>query len=189
MRMSVMYKTSALVAALGGGALALLTGCSGSNGRSGDSGKLEIAASFYPLQYVTQRIAGDRATVRSLTPPGAEPHDLELTPKDVALISRADLVVYLSGFQTAVDDAVATEAEGSATDVAAVAKLDRTVAEEGETGTDSHFWLDPQGLAAVSTRIEQRLAAVDPTGAGTYTANLAALTTDLTALDQEYRTG
>ena len=42
--------------------------------------------------------------------PGAEPHDLELTPSDVAAVSDADLVVYLEGFQPAVDDAVASEA-------------------------------------------------------------------------------
>ncbi len=81
--MSVMYKHRALVAVLGASALALLAGCSGSasgdSTSSGTSGeKLTIAASFYPLQFVTQRIAGDRATVSSLTPPGTEPHDLEL---------------------------------------------------------------------------------------------------------------
>lgn len=190
-----MYRINPLVAALGIGALTLLAGCSGSGADSSGSasgtsdGKLAIAASFYPLQYVTQRIVGDRATVSSLTPPGAEPHDLELTPKDVAAISSADLVVYLSGFQPAVDDAVGAEAKDSAADVAGVAKLDRTVAEEGETGTDPHFWLDPQRLAAVSAQIEQRLAAADPAGASTYTANLASLTADLTALDGEFRAG
>jgi zinc transport system substrate-binding protein len=190
-----MYKIKALAAVLSVGALTLLTGCAGSDASTGDSGtpgsteKLTIAASFYPLQYVTQRIAGDRATVTSLTPPGAEPHDLELTPKDVAAISEADLVVYLGGFQTAVDDAVTAEAKDRAADVASVATLDRTVAEEGETGTDPHFWLDPQRLAAVSAEIEKRLAAVDPAGAATYTANLATLTADLTTLDGEFRTG
>jgi zinc transport system substrate-binding protein len=190
-----MYKIKALAAVLSVGALTLLTGCAGSDASTGDSGtpgsteKLTVAASFYPLQYVTQRIAGDRATVSSLTPPGAEPHDLELTPKDVAAISEADLVVYLGGFQTAVDDAVTAEAKDRAADVASVATLDRTVEEEGETGTDPHFWLDPQRLAAVSAEIEKRLAAVDPTGAATYTANLATLTADLTTLDGEFRTG
>jgi len=186
-----MYNTKALVAALSVGAFALLAGCSGADaaGSSGSGGKLSIAASFYPLQFVTERIAGSRATVSSLTPPGAEPHDLELTPKDVARINDADLVVYLSGFQTAVDDAVATQAGETALDVASTAKLDRTVAEEGETGTDPHFWLDPQRLAAVSTQIEQRLATVDAAGATTYAANLATLVAELNILDGEFRTG
>lgn len=194
-----MYKHKALVAVLGACAFALLTGCASSgsatgsgsdSGNSGDSGgKLTIAASFYPLQYVTERIAGDRATVSSLTPPGAEPHDLELSPRDVASISDADIVIYLGGFQAAVDDAVDAEAKDSATNVATSANLDLTLAEEGETGTDPHFWLDPQRLAAVSTQIEQRLVKADSAGASVYATNLAKLTADLNTLDGEFRTG
>jgi zinc transport system substrate-binding protein len=189
-----MFKRSVLIAVFSAGALATLTGCGpGASGATGGGsgtadGKLALAASFYPLQYVTQRIAGERAVVRSLTPPGTEPHDLELTPKDVAAISDADLVIYLGGFQAAVDEAVASEAEDRATDVASAASLDRATADGGETGTDPHFWLDPQRLSAVSTLIEQRLAERDPDGAGTYAANLAALTTDLDTLDDEFRT-
>lgn len=190
MRINVMLKPSALTAVLSVGALVLLAGCSSGAEAAGPDGHLKIAASFYPLQYVTQRIAGDRATVTSLTPPGAEPHDLELTPKDVAAISDASLVVYLDGFQPAVDDAIDVESNGdSVVNVASAAKLDRTVAEEGKSGTDPHFWLDPQRLSSVSGLIEQRLATSDPAGAATYQANLAALTTDLTALDGEFRTG
>jgi zinc transport system substrate-binding protein len=186
-----MYKTKALVAALGAGALVLLAGCSGSDtGSSGSDAQLKIAASFYPLQFVTQRIAGDRATVSSLTPPGAEPHDLELTPKDVASITDASLVIYLNGFQPAVDDAVSASAgKDSPVDVAPAAELDRTVAEEGESGTDPHFWLDPQRLSAVAALIKKRLAAADPAGATTYQANLSTLAADLAALDGEFRTG
>jgi zinc transport system substrate-binding protein len=179
---------------LGVGLLALLSGCGGQTSTPGSGagtpGKLRISTSFYPLQYVTGRITGDHAVVASLTPPGAEPHDLELTPKDVAKISDADLVVYLGGFQPAVDDAVRTEGKGRAENVAAAARLNRVVTEQGQgTGTDPHFWLDPQRLSAVSTQIEQRLARIDPANAATYQANLTSLTTELNTLDAEYRAG
>jgi zinc transport system substrate-binding protein len=178
----------ALVAAFGVGTLVLLSGCGGA--ASADDGKLKITASFYPLQYVTARITGGRAVVSSLTPPGAEPHDLELTPKDVAHVVDADLVVYLGGFQAAVDDAVKTEAKDHSDNVAVPAHLDRTLTEDGEgTGTDPHFWLDPVRLSAVATQIEQRLAQIDPAGAAIYQTNLAALTADLSHLDGELRTG
>jgi zinc transport system substrate-binding protein len=179
-------------AVLGIGGLLLLSACGtgGSGSSAASGGKLKIVASFYPLQYVTARISGDRAVVSNLTPPGAEPHDLELTPKDVARVSDADLVVYLGGFQAAVDDAISTEAKDHADDVTAPAQLDRTVSEDGEgTGTDPHFWLDPVRLSGVSTQIEQRLAAIDPAGTATFQANLAALRTDLTTLDADLRTG
>jgi zinc transport system substrate-binding protein len=179
--------------ALGAGVLALLSGCSllaDPGPQPATDGRLSVVASFYPLQYVTQRIAGSHAVVTSLTPPGAEPHDLELTPKDVAGVDRAQLVVYLKGFQPAVDDAVSAETRGQAEDVAPAADLDRTLNQDGESnGTDPHFWLDPERLEAVSARIEGRLVAVDPEHAADYRNGLASLTRDLTALDTEYRTG
>lgn len=162
----------------------LLAACGGSDDAGSD--RPAIVASFYPLQYVTQRIAGDRATVTSLTPPGAEPHDLELTPKDVASVADADLVVYLKGFQPAVDDAVRNESRAGE-DVSGAADLDRTIDEDGETGADPHFWLDPVRLQAVATVVEQRLEKADPAGAATFRGNLAGLTQDLRALDGEMR--
>ncbi|GAA1393810.1 zinc ABC transporter substrate-binding protein [Luteococcus peritonei] len=91
------------------GLLALAPACSsgseaGSTKTSDD--KLKIVTAFYPLQYAAQQVAGDKAEVTSLTQPGAEPHDLELTPKQIASLSDADVVVYQKGFQSTVDKAV-----------------------------------------------------------------------------------
>ena len=64
-------------------------------------------AAFYPLAYAAERIGGPAFDVQNLTPPGAEPHDLELTPREVARIQEASVVLYLShGFQPAVSKAV-----------------------------------------------------------------------------------
>jgi zinc transport system substrate-binding protein len=176
---------------VGVGAVLLLAACgsgSGGNAASGGSGKLDLVASFYPLQYVTQRIAGDTASVTSLTPPGAEPHDLELTAKDVAEISDADLVIYSSGFQPPVDEAATQNAGDHRLDVAGTADLDRKDP-EGELAHDPHFWLDPVRFTAVTKVIEQRLATLRPADAATYAANLDALDKDLATLDTEFKTG
>ena len=69
-----------------------LVGCGG-NGPSAESDALQLLASFYPLQFVAERVGGDRVDVTNLTPPGVEPHDLELAPQDVAVVTEADLVV------------------------------------------------------------------------------------------------
>ena len=79
-------------------------GCGGAPG--GSDGKRTVVTSFYPLQYVTQRIAGRHADVVNLTHPGQEPHDLELTVRQTAQLVDADVVVYERGFQAAVDQAV-----------------------------------------------------------------------------------
>ena len=76
-----------------------------------------VVAGFYPLAFAAEQIGGDRIDVTNLTPAGAEPHDLELTPREVEGILDADLVLYLGdGFQPAVEEAAA-ESNGEAIDV------------------------------------------------------------------------
>ncbi|GEO96917.1 metal ABC transporter substrate-binding protein [Kocuria turfanensis] len=188
------------------------------DGRSGEA--LTVQASFYPLQYVTERVGGDLVAVESLTPAGAEPHDLELSPAAVDKLRTADAVVYLSGFQPAVDDAVAQTAPEHALDAvhagvegeAAHSAEEHGAAEESHSaeahteeghaegepaggdghdhgGEDPHFWLDPERLAAVATEVSHELAEVDPANAATYESNAEQLTTELTALDEEFTEG
>src|SRR3954470_23085503 len=80
-------------------------------------GRLEVVTAFYPLQFLSQRIGGASVDVTNLTKPGAEPHDVELNPRQVAKVADAGVAVYLSGFQPAVDAAVKQEAKGRAFDV------------------------------------------------------------------------
>lgn len=126
-------------------ALALSSCASGSGDPSaataGDAGEtLNVQASFYPLQYVTERVGGDLVQVESLTPAGAEPHDLELSPAAVDGLRTADAVVYLSGFQPAVDDAVAQAAPEHALDAvhAGVEGEEAHSAEEHGAAEESH---------------------------------------------------
>ena len=184
-----------LVGAVLVAAASFVAACSDDGGDA--TGRVQVDASFYPLQWIAERVGGDHVQVRSLTKPGAEPHDLELTPSDVAAISKADLVVYLHGFQPAVDQAL-TEADRSAVvDAAPVAGLDLrfTPIEEGEAhddeagAVDPHFWLDPTKLTAVAHAVAERLEAVDPAHRADYAANAAAVVADLTALDGRLREG
>ena len=96
------------------GLVTALAGCSGGNG-----GRRTVVAAFYPLAYAADQIGGPSFDIHNLTPPGAEPHDLELTPREVARIQQAGVVLYLShGFQPAVSKAVA-DARGIRVDVLA----------------------------------------------------------------------
>ncbi len=157
----------------------LVTGLSGC-GAFGDSGGdgLSVVASFYPLQYVAQRVAGDHADVASLTSPGKEPHDLELTVRQTAEVASADVVVTLGGFQPSVDDAVEQDGDGTVVDAA-----------DQLRGDDPHFWLDPTRLSAVAGETADALAEADPDNAADYEANARAVERDLAGLDRAYRTG
>jgi zinc transport system substrate-binding protein len=144
-----------------------------------DGGRFALVTAFYPLQFLSQRIGGPDVTVTDLTKPGAEPHDLELTARQVARISDAGLVVYLRGFQPAVDEAVKQEAAGRAFDAMSVAQT--------TTSRDRHVWLDPVRLATIADRLGERLAQADPAHAAGYTVRARALHGDLDALDADYR--
>src|ERR671939_422498 len=104
---------------------ATLAGCAASaKAAARAQGQLLVVTSVYPLQFVAERVGGNLVHVVDLARPGAEPHELELKPRDVAAVEDADLVVYLSRFQPAVDKAVASSAGGRALDVAPAAGLD-----------------------------------------------------------------
>lgn len=176
-----------LVAAVG---LVSLVGC-GSDGSASDAGgggggALRVEASFYPLQWAAERVGGRRVTVTNLTPPGAEPHDLELTPRSTAALADADLVVYLSGFQPAVDDALST-VDARALDVADHVDLD--LAGSGDEDRDPHFWLDPTRLASVVDAIATALSEIDPDHEDGYRAGAAEAAADLEALDADLEAG
>lgn len=163
---------------------ALALSACGADADADGGGDRTVVTSFYPLQFVAERVAGEQAEVVSLTPPGAEPHDLELAPTDVASVADADLVVLLEGFQPAVDEAVDQQAPDRHLDVSEAARL-----EDFGAGDDPHFWLDPLRLADVSDAIADRMAADDPDGTDAYRANADDLRKDLEALDAELSAG
>ena len=86
------------------GTTLLVVGCGGSGSSSGDE---TVVAAFYPLAYAASQLDDPGVDVVDLTRAGEEPHDIELSPRDVARIDDAKLVVYLGhGFQPAVEDAI-----------------------------------------------------------------------------------
>jgi zinc transport system substrate-binding protein len=161
---------ASLVAAL------VVSGCGAS---AGANGRRTVVAAFYPLAFVARELGETKVDVENLTPPGAEPHDIELTPGDVVRIQRADVVLYLShGFQPAIEQAVAG-ASGKRIDALAGIGLRRGVGDEaGES--DPHVWLDPGLFARIVRRIGSTLG---------YTGRAQALSRRLAALDREYRSG
>jgi zinc transport system substrate-binding protein len=195
----------------------LVAGCTAeSSGATGSDG-VTVLASFYPLQYVAQQVGGDHVTVDNLTPPAAEPHDLELAPAQARRIGEVDLVVFLSGLQPAVDEGVETRAPKHVVDAGAFADLSADHADEddhadegddhaedehaddddhaaeddghGHGATDPHFWLDPSRMAALGQAVADELAVVDPEHADDYAAGALQLGRQMEELDQEFADG
>lgn len=203
-----MTPTARSAGLLAAGALLLTSGCaalsddSGSSASGSDSGKVQVAAAFYPLQFVAERVAGDLADVTPLTKPGVEPHDLELSINQTAALQSADVILTEHGFQPAVDDAVEQDVKGQVVDVEKIVDLrkveeghedehaDEHPEDEHDHGElDPHFWHDPLLMARYTEGVRDALVEADPDNAETYEANAKSLTENLTKVDEEFKTG
>lgn len=165
----------------------LAAGCSA---RANGSGEPEIVAAFYPLAWLAGQVAGPDAAVHDLTKPGAEPHDLELTPRQVIEVGQSELAFYIRGVQPEVDRAVRQHAKDHSLDAATV--VTTLPAPQNETGDglpDPHIWLDPVRFATVAAALGDRLARVDARHAAGYRSRARQVAARLTALDGEFRTG
>jgi len=202
---------AALVGAAAMG-LTTLTACSSSPGDGRTDGKLDVVASFYPMQFLAQRIGGSHVNVSTLTKPGVEPHDLEISPRQTAQLSKAGLVVYLKGLQPSVDRAIGQAEPRHVADAASYTSLEdhgtevegeeghghgesgehgheAHEAHEGDASADPHIWLDPVRYAQVAEGVGKALEKADPDHAAAYKKNTAALVKRLGALNDDFKTG
>ena len=176
----------------------------------GAAGALPVAVSFYPIQYLTEAIGGDHVSVTSLTPADQEPHDYDLSGKEVtSTLEGASLVAYVEGFQPSLDKAVTQVNGPTVLDLSSKVDLkhhegmedeeehadesaDEGAHKEAEHDADSldpHFWLDPVRMKSAATAIEEALATADPDHAEDYKTNLETLTSTLDGLDSSYQGG
>src|ERR671918_1061669 len=170
----------------------LVAGCS-----PADQARSAVA-SFYPLAYAAERVAGPGWRVIDLTPPGTEAHDVELSLEDRAAIEDADVLLYLGdiGFQPQVEEVV-PEVSGEVVAAADGIELAPPVPEQEEEGpeeeghveetADPHAWLDPRLFAVMVDRVADGLAAAEVEGSDGYRERAADLRAELEALDQAYR--
>ncbi|RPE44069.1 zinc transport system substrate-binding protein [Streptomyces sp. Ag109_O5-1] len=190
--------TAATVTALG---MATLTACGG-DATAAQTGKFDVVASFYPMAFLADRIGGSHVHVTSLTSPGQEPHDLEISPKQIVQLEKSDAVLYLKNLQPSVDDAVAQSSVGTKVDAASLTTLEQhgnevgghaashdTSKNEELTGLDPHIWLDPVRYAQVAEGVGKAFEKADPKHAADYKKNTAALVKKLDDLNTQFKDG
>ena len=182
------------------------TGCAAFDD-SPDAGDVSVAAGFYPLAWVAERIAGEHAEVHNLTRPGKDAHDSEMSLADTARLADASLVVISRGFQPGIDDSADQNATGPILDAAELLEFrpvgdhDDHDHEEGDGhgddhdhdhdhgDLDPHFWLDPLLMADLGDAVAAELAEIAPEHADDFTTAAEGLRTDLVALDAAYTEG
>jgi zinc transport system substrate-binding protein len=182
--------------------LGATSACSSSSAAAGNTGKFDVVASFYPMAFLAEQIGGRYVHVTSLTQPGQEPHDLEISAKQTAQLQESDAVLYLKSLQPSVDDAVAQSEVKTKIDAASLTDLEEHGNEVGghaaahdthqgeeSGGKDPHIWLDPVRYAEVAKGVGKAFEKADPEHADTYMKNTDALVAKLGALDTQYANG
>ncbi|SCD68177.1 zinc transport system substrate-binding protein [Streptomyces sp. ScaeMP-6W] len=124
----------ALTASAAALSLGVLSACGGAESGGSADGKLAVTASFYPLEFLVEQIGGDHVDVTTLTGPGVEPHDLDITPRQTGQMSEADVLLYLRGLQPAVDKAVDQAGVKNTVDAADLTTLEA----HGSSSGDGH---------------------------------------------------
>lgn len=145
------------------------------------TGKL-VVTSFYPLYYLTKEIGGDMVRVVNITPAGTEPHDFELTAKDVAMTQNSTLLVLNGNGFEAWGQKIKDE----------IGSMGTKVVEAGEgqfVGDDPHVWLSPSLIKGLAKKILMSLSEADPRNADFYRKNEMVLQAKFDGLLERYRQG
>jgi zinc transport system substrate-binding protein len=167
--------------------LAAALGAPGCGARATTAATFPVVATFFPLFDFAQRIGGPAVEVQTLVPPGVEPHDYEPTPRDVATVLRARVLVYNgAGFEPWIERLL-PQVGRTTVIVAASAGLPLVSdARDSRSGVDPHVWLDPVLAQRQVDNILAGLVVADPTRRGTYTTNATRLKEELQALHGRY---
>jgi zinc transport system substrate-binding protein len=160
----------------------ILAGCQGAP----KPGKPVVVATIYPLWDLARQVAGDRAEMVSLVPPGVEPHDWEPSARDVTVVQRATVFIHSGTGLDAWATRLLAGLPGRTRVIDASIGLD--LLRQG-AGVDPHVWLDPTLARTQVQTIASGLAQADPAGGPVYLENTAAFVARLDALDQAFTAG
>jgi zinc transport system substrate-binding protein len=176
-----------------------LAGCSREEHKV--STRLQVVTTLFPLYDFARTIAGDRADVTMLLPPGMEPHSFEPKPNDIIRVSKAGLFIYTNRYMEPWAETILKGIDRRklrVVDAGQGISYLKASAEDGHDGhgreghaavMDPHIWLDFGNAALMVDTILAGFVAADPPNAGSYRAQAAGLKVRLGALDQRYRDG
>ncbi|GGE76258.1 metal ABC transporter substrate-binding protein [Priestia taiwanensis] len=191
------------------------TACSDTEKTSGNTDKVTVYTTIFPLEDLTNKIGGDFVEVKSVYPPGADSHTYEPTQKTMVDIAKSDLFIYngagMEGFADKVTDILKNE------DTKVIVASDGVDLlkssdhhhghEHGEEGhdhnhgkeeekeehnhdhgdVDPHLWFDPVAMQKVAENIKNGLVAAMPSQEETFNKNYEDVLAKLQKLDADYK--
>jgi zinc transport system substrate-binding protein len=158
-------------------------------GTSAAAAKVRVAASFYPMYEFARQVGGERTVIRNLTPAGAEPHDYELTPKDIIAVNGSKMLVYNGAGLEPWAQKILPQLPPAVFVVNASAGMHIATSTSGEDQgkPDPHLWMDPIFAEKQVDNILAGYVRVDPEGKPVYEANAAKFNQELTALHERFQ--
>ena len=146
----------------------------------GSLAEVEVVASLFPQFDFARAIAGERAHVSQLLPPGQDSHGYEPSMRELLALGEADLFLFTGeAMEPWAASLVGGMEDGPAiVDISAgvSAESGHEAAEGGdEHSHDAHIWLNPLNAIAMCENIRDALIAADPEGEAVYRANAEVL--------------
>ncbi len=164
--------------------------------RETPAGKIQVTATFYPLAEFARQIGKDKATVATLVPVGAEPHDFDPSPQDILTIQKSKVFIYNGvGLETWIDRVVDGALRSHTIVVEAVKGIDLLPAtkEGGKPQAsplyDPHVWTNPVLASKEVETIARGFATADPSNASFYQENAVLYKAKLADLDKAFMSG
>jgi len=183
----------------------ILVGCGTDLTTNESSDTLQIVTTLFPQYDFARQIAGDKAEVTLLLPPGMESHSYEPTPSDIIKINKADLFIYtgesMETWAHKIIESVDSQ-EVKVLDVSTDVPLIETGLDEEEDDHDHsheeehnheghnhtydpHIWTSPKNAEIMANNILEALCEVDPENAEYYEANAKGYQAQLDELDHD----
>lgn len=183
--------------------LFLFSGCARktNSGSSAENAKIKVFTSFYPMYDFAGKIGGDKINLTNLVPAGTEPHDWEPTPKDIAAVEKADVLIYNGAGMEIWMDKVLKSVKNKNLIVVEAAKnikLLENTEEHEEDGKeenesdhedllyDPHVWLNPMNAKKQMESIKEALIKVDPENKDFYQKNFEDNAAEFDKLNKEF---
>lgn len=171
----------------------VLTGCSSTPAKSNtvenstasknQESKISVLTSFNAIDKIVKKIGADKVETKMLVTPGVEPHDFELTPKDVELLNKSN-VLFINGLDMehwAEGDKLTSNNKNLK-----IFDLSKDVDVIKAPELDPHIWLGVKELKTMGKNAYEGLVAVDANNKDYYKKNLDAFVKELTDLENEY---
>ncbi|GAB1671454.1 metal ABC transporter substrate-binding protein [Mannheimia haemolytica] len=135
----------------------------------------KVVTTFTVIQDIAQNVAGDKATVESITKPGAEIHDYQPTPKDIVKAQKADLVLWNGMNLERWFERFFENVKGKPAVVVTEGITPMPITEgEYKNLPNPHAWMSTDNALIYIENIRAALVKYDPQNADTYNANAKA---------------